>query len=480
MDLPPHVEWLVDRIGVRLEREVKRQWGSACGIRSILVVLCQADPTPGKLAVQWLAERLIDRGFLWEDIRAGEGSKVHETLVAFGTHRKSLAKPERNLAAYASLALVWKSVAHLVSVEEDDKTVEPGIRERRRREKAAAWRESTILCDRPGLTVAVPLTEMASKWWGRGTRWCTASDKSTAFEAYDSKAPLIVIVLPDEKLQLFLDPDGEAYLMDAMDEDVKCSFVEERWDQIGGVIMWAAMRSRDIIRYVPERFRYRGMYFTLVREHGFQLKNVPYAMRDREMCETAVMRSGYALGDVHSAFIDHNMCMLAVTRNGSALRDVPLVLRNRTVCMAAVMDDGRALKWVPLELQDRDMCMAAVTRTGKAVSIVPEHLRDQEMFRAAVGQNEHVICTMPPEMRDLDICLDAVSRRGRLVTYVPTKFSQGLQDILAEISSRSMPMTMPETLEKKRPSRLLRQPNESFLQGLREALADNRPCPPDP
>lgn len=429
--LPPHVEWIADHMGDRMRAELARQ-NVVIDLRDALAVLCEADPTPGKRAVQWLADRLLDRGFLWEDVQSGLGSKVHETLVAFGTHRRVLPKPERNLAAHATLASVWKAVAHLM-VSDEDMDDELGIRERRRREKAQARAESIILCERPGFTVAVPLTETASRWWGRNTRWCTAADKNNAFGHYDAIGPLIVVVMPDEKFQLFMDADGTGQFMDSSDAELTEDAIESRWNDIGPLVLWSLKRAPLFLRLVPAALRDRETCLPCVRRHGITLRFVSHELRDSEMCRAAVMQNGMALQFIPDALRNYKTCLVAVRTNGRALRFVPETLRDFEMCSQAAAQEGMALEFVPEGFRSREFCMSAVKCSGRALRFVPESLRDLDMCLMAVAQSGLALRFVPKSlMQNTEIILAALNQNGLALQFVDTE-AQNFEICLAAV-----------------------------------------------
>lgn len=474
MSLPSHVEWIADHMGSQLEAELVRQ-GARLSAEAALGILCDADPTPKLRSVQWMAERLIDGGFLWEDVAAGSGSKVHETLVAFGVHRRSMLAGQRNLADHGTLASVWKAVEPFQAREVD--TDEPGIRERRRREKVAAYAESTILCDTPGLTVAVPLTEGASKWWGRGTRWCTAAENGNAFAAYDRYEPLVVIVIDGVKMQMYAN-DTWSCLMDADDVPVDTGFVAERWDRLAAPILWAlpkgpvllkyvpqahidpdmcmqavarngwalefvpeeiknqklclkamqswcsamgfvpqSLRGRSILEFVPESLRDRAMYKKSVEASGNSVKFVPQALMTPRMCMTAVKANGWAIGLLPPEIITRAMCLKAVS-NRYAFEHVPSEMRDRRVCDKAVSKGG-ALRWAPKPVRHRRMCLKALSIDPMALQHVPADIVDRRMCLRAVSKMGLALEHVPHGFRDVAMCRRAVSASGRALEFVP-------------------------------------------------------------
>ena len=98
-----------------------------------------------------------------------------------------------------------------------------------------------------GFTAAIPRTELAAKWWGRGTRWCTAADQNNYFQSYDSKAPLLVMLWPDgRKVQLQITPT-HIQLMDEKDQSVEKDFIAKRRELLDLLKNIAGMGMGEIL-----------------------------------------------------------------------------------------------------------------------------------------------------------------------------------------------------------------------------------------
>ena len=433
---------------------------SAEGIEQILRKFAEADPTSNKSATQWLVRTFLGKGFRIEDL-----GKATDTLIAFARHRSRLPDHERDLGRYRSLAELWKAIKPFAESHVEE---EPAGRAARRRERDQARQESIILHEgNDGFIVAVPLTERASCWWGRGTRWCTAAEKANAFSYYHELSPLIVIILPDgQKLQLCAF-ETDVQFMDADDSAVSPEFISRWWGHLAPVISWAMTQSEEALDLVPESLRDRGVCLEAVRKRGNALKHVPQELRDREICWNAVSRSGSALShvpmeqhdraicleavrqDPHSlslvdqtlrdselcqevarhgrdalanvpkGWINRSMALDAVRADGRSLIYVPEPVRDRDVCLAAVMQNGNALRFVPSDIEDRDIYLAAVRKNGTCLKMVPEAKRDREICLAAIQSTGAALSEVPEELRDRDTCLQAVRRTGGALVDVP-------------------------------------------------------------
>lgn len=431
---------------------------------SLLQRFAAADPSRNKSATQWLVFTYIAGGFLLEDL-----PKARDTLVAFAQHRKRLPAPERDLGRYRTLANLWKAVKPFVGEEAPPPA---SGREARRHDRTRARAESEILFEGDdGFIVAVPMTEFAARWWGRGTRWCTAADRNNAFDGYHKSGPLIVIVLPGgRKMQLHV-TDDLVQLMDEDDSPVSNDVVEHWWRLVGFVFRWAVKQSGLALREVPVRHRDRETCFTAVRQNGMAFRYVPLQLQqgdreihfeavgregivlswipiqchdhtlfleavrqnglalehidpdklDREICLEAIRQTGYALYHVPFAFLDREFCLEAVKRSGGALKHVPVSHRDRALCLEAVRQEGMALSDVPMELRDRGLCLEAIKQAGNALDHVPDKLRDRSMCLEAVRsrQNTYSLTAVPDRLLDREICFEAVRSNGHSIRSVP-------------------------------------------------------------
>lgn len=65
-----------------------------------------------------------------------------------------------------------------------------------------AQRESTTLFRQDRWRIVRVHTEAAARWWGMGTRWCTASRERNSFDRYATRGPIFILLTPTGKYQL--------------------------------------------------------------------------------------------------------------------------------------------------------------------------------------------------------------------------------------------------------------------------------------
>jgi hypothetical protein len=85
---------------------------------------------------------------------------------------------------------MWNAIAPMVEARLIGDEQSPEGRAKRKADREKAYLESFFIQEGQETTPTIvsPQTEFASCWWGRGTRWCTASKEYNMFDSY-SDAP---------------------------------------------------------------------------------------------------------------------------------------------------------------------------------------------------------------------------------------------------------------------------------------------------
>ncbi len=170
----------------------------------ILDVLEQIDPTRNKQYVEWLSKQYIKGQFRLEDY-----PRINELLINFEKVKSRLQQKDINRYDLYSLDNEIDKIFNVnVNTNVDTNTgtfeVPP---------------DTKVLYNGPFGLLVSPETEQASCELGRGTKWCTSSDKNNAFDRYNSQSPLYI----------WRDKNGSRYqfhfsndiqLMDAKDQPI--------------------------------------------------------------------------------------------------------------------------------------------------------------------------------------------------------------------------------------------------------------------
>ena len=442
-----------------------------------------ADPTAGGACAQWLIRLALGGSLPAEDL-----PKARETLEAFLAYKRRLPAEQRDLGRFDSLGDVWACVGHLAAA---DMPTSGKDEERREREVVMADSEIVIAPDDPafaGWTVAIPTTERAAKWWGRGTRWCTAAEKNNMFAPYAASGPLVVFIRPDgEKFQFhaqsgqFMNAADDPVvrrdaLSDLLQRLVQNAFPEkgkgptERHIHLEALLMtifplgmdkkqpdgsvlwhaddlWDGAAQLAISKYalplaeVPDDHIDKKAALAAVRWDGHNIEYVPREMLDDEICRVAIEQDGEAVMHLrHTRFLTYDLCLAAVRQTGHALMKIPGEFVDEAICLAAVRNTPFALYFVPEGMHTREMCFSAVEKNGGMLKDVPPRLRSREMCHAAVETCGRAIHAVPDHLkdqtlcrlafRDREVCLEALRIDQGLMTFVPPNLRTEVREAL--------------------------------------------------
>jgi Domain of unknown function (DUF4116) len=422
-----HGQALTEAVGQRESMSTESQLSS----KDLVQRFAENDPTDGKSRTQWLVKTYIkDEQFKLEDL-----GRVHAALSAFERFKRKLPIEQRELSRLKKLRDLEALVDPFVKAEERarltrDLSTATG-REKRRLEEWKARDESIIVQEGKGLpTIAVPMTEFASCWWGRGTQWCTAADKNNAFSKYHKEAPLVIIVCPDgAKFQINVTEDDVTF-MDNKDNTVGEETIRERWSEFQSLLYWAIQQNGESLLFVPEKFRTPELCRLAVEQNGSALFHVPSDLKSSrgedqktpELCRLAIEQNGEILREVSHNYRTLELCRLAVEQNGMALGYVPDEHRTSELCRLAVEQNGMALQHVLKELKTFELCKAAVEQSGMALYHVPKDYKTPELCRLAVKQNGMVLGYVPEQQRTPELCRLAMEQNGRALANVPNKY----------------------------------------------------------
>ena len=383
-----------------------------------VILFASGDPNEHrKPYLGWLVSTYIKGGYLLEDL-----GKAKETLHLFDQIKHRLPAEDRDINRFHQLGDVWSKVDPFLP-KDDETTWSPSKRAEERELRQKVMSESRILVAREdGFTVAIPMTERSAKWWGRGTRWCTAAENDNMFRQYHSKSPLVVMRWPDgRKIQAFITED-DVQIMDEADRPIEIEFIQERWEDMKPIID-AAYKHGDmndiILQLVPHEHRTPEIILQAVKNNGYALYYLRDEAKTEEIILAALNQAGQALEYVPSRMLTSEMCWVAIKEDSMALRYVPEVLLTPEMCMVAAQKKGTCLSMVPKEMITMEMCRAAVLSEGGALRYVPEKFRTPENIQSAVTQNGRAIQHVPAEQITSDLVMAAVKNHSRAIFYAP-------------------------------------------------------------
>jgi hypothetical protein len=385
--------------------------------RQALEVFASADPSHNKSATQWLINTYMAGGFRLEDI-LHEDNKVLETLVQFGLYRGKLPVSARSLNQYKTLADIYASIETFIPRENEDLTLSGKALKRSERERAHAETEFIHRNLETGFTVVTPMTEFASCWWGRGTRWCTASEKNNLFKDYHKDNPLIIFIMPNgEKYQISPDPD-DLQFMDARDDVVSKKDVKDNWEFFKPVFMWL-LDIANIATYIPTSEFTDDLCDRLIARYPSSIGEIPLAFITKERIIKSLSSGENLLDAIPITFKTKEICKFAVKRNFHNLFGVPDRMKTLELCMMAFQQDPYAIKYFPENHLSTELALIAVSKNGYSLSSVPYEKQTVEMCRIAIDNNPGGVGFAKPDFLDRDMCIKAVIHRASVIDYVP-------------------------------------------------------------
>jgi len=166
----------------------------------MIVDMSLADPDQQQLKnTEWIIKTFLKGGFLWEDVKDGRNSKVHNTLSNFLKYRHCLEDSrDQDIMRHKKLShiasLIREHIPEYIDISSNKKRTADNIRAR----------AESLIVREDDYFIVIPKTEFASCFWGRNTEWCTASTKSeNYFDHYNEDGPIYICITPDNKKYQF-------------------------------------------------------------------------------------------------------------------------------------------------------------------------------------------------------------------------------------------------------------------------------------
>jgi hypothetical protein len=452
-------------------REIERLPDDQAAEGLARLILERADPTASKSMTGWLVRQYAQGGFRLEDT-----GTARETLEMFQRHAPKLSEGQRDLGKYPGLAEVWDSVIQIAEAERE----KISGKAQKALDRDRAYAESRILGqDEDGFTIAVPLTEFAAKWWGRGTRWCTAAEQDNQFWHYHQQAPLIVMVIPElkekGKFQLWFTGNSDQF-SNARDRSPSQKILHRYRRHFIPLFSIVLGQNGNLLKYIPNPLRSPQICEAAVKQNGNALKHVPLEQRTKEICEFAIKQSVSALEFSPENSLTKELCKVAVEKEALLLRYVPYTLRSPEICGIAVKQDGQALRYVPTDLRTEGLCKIAAEQAGMALGHIPEDRRTPELCRIAVAQSGLALAHIPKHLRTKELCSMAVAQYGGALRYVPEALRSEKMCRIAVAHSGNALQHVPEKIRTEALFRIAVLQNWEALRWVRHDLRTEELC----
>jgi hypothetical protein len=331
------------------------------------------DPTSNSKYTKWIISRFADPN---GGIRFVEDlSKLTDPLTRYAklTQNGTIPTTNRDINQFKNM----NSFLNLMDQYAEKKT---GKEERQDEEENLIKTGQAVLYkDTGSLKIMIPKTVEAAKFYGRGTRWCTAGDKGNQFDYYNKQGPLYVIIFRGSgvkwqfhfKSGQFMDEQDESLAPDLV-KPITGLFSEDKW-------MAAVKSGGPAIQYIENPSE--AMQMAAVKSDGYAIEYIKKPSEAVQMA--AVNENGYAIHYIENP--SEAVQMAAVNGYGHAIQYIKNP--SEAVQMAAVENDGRAIKFI--KNPSEAMQMAAVKNTGYAINFIKNPSEAMQM--AAVKKDRYAI-----------------------------------------------------------------------------------------
>lgn len=207
----------------------------------IKIALDEMDPTPTKSYSRWILQTYLSGGIkAWEDLH-----RVRIALEGYdGLKKRRLFTPENNKDFWGRGAGApnLNDIFNIKKLRDLEDIVEHFLTEfgeiSSREEEAELEKQAKAgseITDYPQCKVIHPTTERAACWWGRGSRWCTATKnpEDSMFNSYNSGGDLYILIPKNpkhkgEKYQIHVPNDVKSKHLS--DVPTSISFMDEKDD----------------------------------------------------------------------------------------------------------------------------------------------------------------------------------------------------------------------------------------------------------
>ena len=326
------------------------------------------DPTTNSKYTKWIISRFVDPN---GGIRFVEDlSKLTDPLTRYAKLTQSGVIPtdQRDINQFKSMNLLLNLMDQYV----EKKT---GREERQNEEENLIKSGQAVLYkDTGAVKIMIPKTEEAAKYYGRGTRWCTAGDRNNYFDYYNKQGPLYVIIFRGSgvKWQFHFE---SAQFVDETDEPLEeistvyNLFSEDNW-------MTAVQKNGRTIEYIKNPSE--AMQMTAVQQNGWAIRYIKNPSEEVKMA--AVKQNGRAIQYIKNPS-EAMQQMAAVQQDGLAIRYIKNP--SEEAQMAAVQQNGYAIRYI--KNPSEAMQMTAVQQNGWAIQYIKNP--SEEVKMAAVKQD---------------------------------------------------------------------------------------------
>ena len=206
-------EYIANAMGAKLKAAADANDRASAHHTPLEIVnkLKAADPTKNQAYLQYLANMYAAKKFKLED-----ASRIKTDLALFDKIKGKLQPAQRDINAYKDLGKLYDVLKPYEAQPEKAQT--GGEKEREVKSKGVK-----VIINQGDFKVFELLNEEAAKFYGKGTKWCTAGDNDNQFNYYNKQGKIYMIMAGDRKFQYHYESDQ---FMDEKDESLSKSDID--------------------------------------------------------------------------------------------------------------------------------------------------------------------------------------------------------------------------------------------------------------
>lgn len=198
-----NMDRMVNDFGMKLENHFYQEYRKKLPSAEIIQKIADMDPTQNKELTFWVANNYAN----WEKDRFNGGisrfedigSRAFPELLNFKKilRFQDLSKdlPTRDVNQIKGLRPLEKIVDPVLAALKDKKKELEVTNHKSIENQLVKDHEVTIIYNGPDIKVVEPHTEKASCFFGINTKWCTAGKNRNAFDSYNARGPLYIVLI---------------------------------------------------------------------------------------------------------------------------------------------------------------------------------------------------------------------------------------------------------------------------------------------
>jgi len=207
---------LINDFGQKLVARYESEFHKKLTPEQIITKIASYDHTPTKELTMWCCSRYTKKVndeyciARFEDI----GSRA---MPALEEYKRLLRKPHLTPPLQIKDVNQIKTLVQLEDIldiyhTKESITDSPEVKARTK--QFIDSKQAEVIYNDAHLSVIVPLTEPASQFFGRGTRWCTAAKNDCAFNQYNGRGKLYIITIKDTNKKFQFHFAGNQFMND--------------------------------------------------------------------------------------------------------------------------------------------------------------------------------------------------------------------------------------------------------------------------